>query len=126
MFVFPNFYDMLFLRQDKQLAIRFDGAINSLKPVVNRVKIDTLGGKYPKFAENARMNYKQFSISGLISAEEDFNRKFLDDNDDEFAPTLEAYDEHIGNEYQIRNDTILNAVEDPFTQGQHDTYLHDN
>lgn len=126
MLVFPNFYDMLFLRQDKQLAIRFDGTVSSLKPVVNRVKIDTLGGKYPKFAENARMNYKQFSISGLISAEEDFNRKFLDDNDDEFAPTLEAYDEHIGNEYQVRNDTILNAVEDPFMQGQHDTYLHDN
>jgi hypothetical protein len=117
---------MLFLRQDKQLAIRFDATISSLKPTVNRVKIDTLGGKYPRFAENARMNYKQFSISGLISAEEDFNRKFLDEKSEEFAPSLEAYDKHIGNDYQVRNDTLIGSFDNPLTSGKHDTYLHDN
>lgn len=74
---------MLILRQDKQFAIRFDEQIQSLKPIVNRVKIDTLGNKYPRFAENARMNYKQFQISGIVSAESDFNRKFMSEKDEQ-------------------------------------------
>ena len=52
---------------------------------MNRQKIDTLGGRYPKFVENAQMNYKQFSISGLISAEGDFNRTFLSEFNGEFV-----------------------------------------
>lgn len=126
LFVYPDFYDILLLRQDKQLAIRYDGKISNLKPVVNRTKIDTLGSKYPRFAENARMNYYQFSITGFITAESDFNRKFLDETDDEFAPTLLAYDENIGNEYLVRNDTILSSFDNPALQGSHDTYLHNN
>lgn len=146
--VYPDFYDMLFLRQDKQLAVRFNGAISSLKPVVNRVKIDTLGSKYPKFAENARMNYKQFSISGLISAEEDFNKEFLNYTDEKYADSLEAYSNNIGNEYLIRNDTVQkqeNILNKGFTKADynktddsgkkiheryehtlHSVYLHNN
>lgn len=124
--IYPDFYDMLLLRQDKQLAIRFDQQINSLKPIVNRVKIDTLGNKYPRFVENARMNYKQFQISGYISSEQDFNRKFLNEKDEIYKDTLDAYDYHIGNEWLVRNDTILESTEKPTKNGFHDTYLHDN
>lgn len=125
-YIYPDFYDMLILRQDKQIAIRYDEQIPSLKPIVNRVKIDTLGSKYPRFAENARMNYKQFQINGLITAEADFNRKFMDEKDDEFAPSIEAYDENIGNVWQVRNDTIIESTENPIKDGSHDTYLHQN
>lgn len=74
---FPQFYDAIISRKDTQLAIRYDFRISNFKPVVNRTKIDTLGGRYPKFAENAILNYKQFSISGYISTEGDYNQLFL-------------------------------------------------
>ena len=118
---------MLFLRQDKQLAVRFDGNLSSLKPIVNRTKIDTLGGKYPRFAENAMMNYKQFSLSGMISSEEDYNSQFLNEKtDEELKPGFNAYDDEIGSIDLVRNDTILESVENPSLEGFHDTYPHNN
>lgn len=74
---FPEFYDAFLTRQDKQLPLRYDFKVSSVRPIVNRTKIDTLGGKYPKFAENAVLNYKQFSITGTISAEGDWHQLFL-------------------------------------------------
>lgn len=114
--VYPKFYDMLLMRQDKQIAIRYNGQISSWKPTVNRQKIDTLGGRYPKFVENATMNYKTYAISGLISAEEDFNRKFLNEFDGEYDENnkfnfyyqddIQKYDEEFNTKYIIRNDTV--------------------
>lgn len=75
--VFPEFYDAIFSRDDKQLKIKYNYAISNLKPTVNRAKIDTLGGKYPKFAENAVLNYKSFSVSGSISATNDDAQLFM-------------------------------------------------
>lgn len=74
--VFPQFYDAYIYRDGKQFAIRYNYKIANFKPVVNRTKIDTLGSKYPRFAENAILNYKQFSISGIISAESDVYSEF--------------------------------------------------
>ena len=88
--------------------------------MVNRVKIDTLGSKYPRFAENARMNYKSFQISGIITAEADFNRRFLNETDDEFKDSLEGYNENIGNIWQLRNDTIIESTDNPIVEGEHD------
>lgn len=122
--LYPTFYEMLLERQNRQIAIRYNGQVTAWKPVVNRQKIDTLGGRYPKFVENANMNYKQFSINGLISAEGDFNRKFLnefegkwvnkktaEEPDWEFEMTydgdIQAYNRTFSDEYHymIRNDT---------------------
>lgn len=74
---FPDFYDAIFSKLDQQLKIRYNYKVSSFKPVVNRAKIDTLGGRFPKFAENAILDYKQFSISGTLSAMNDSNQKFL-------------------------------------------------
>lgn len=79
--IYPDFYTAIFSRGEKQIGILYDYEISNYKPVVNRQKIDTIGGKYPKFAENATMNYIQFSITGLISAQEDENHLFLDEQD---------------------------------------------
>lgn len=73
----PEFYDAILSRGDKQYNIKYNYTVSNMKPVVNRAKIDTLGGRYPKFAENAILNYKQFSIKGMISAEADAYQKFL-------------------------------------------------
>lgn len=74
---FPDFYDAIFSRKDRQIAVKFNYKVSSFKPVVNRQKVDTLGGRYPKFTENAILNYHQFSISGTISTQEDENELFL-------------------------------------------------
>ena len=103
--VYPDFQDILILQGDKQLAIRYNGQITSLTPTVNRVKIDTLGGKYPKFAENARMHYKQFQLTGIISAEADYNRKFISDLD--YIDEMNMYNQQMNGKYIIRNDTMI-------------------
>lgn len=105
--IYPDFHDILLSREDKQLAVRYNPQIASLTPVVSRVKIDTLGGRYPKFAENAKVHYKQFQLSGLITAESDFNRTFLNDLD--YNDEMSLYDEKMNGRYQIRNDTIREA-----------------
>lgn len=91
--IMPDFHDAIISRQDQQYAIRYNYTINNYKPVVNRAKIDTLGGKYPRFAENAILDYKQFSISGILSAEADMYQMFLQKNkikeyDYSFAPIV--------------------------------------
>lgn len=108
--IYPDFYDILLSRGDKQLAIRYNEQITSFTPVVNRVKIDTLGSKYPKFAENAKIRYKQFQLTGLLVAEADYNRKFLNDLD--YTDDMAAYDNNIGGKYIIRNDTIKESYWD--------------
>lgn len=103
---FPDFYDAIFSRGDKQIAIRYNYTISSMRPVVNRQKIDTLGGRYPKFAENAAMNYKQFSISGMISTQEDEGEMFLGKEDyfgDEYDNYTIYEEQEYRDEYTIEN-----------------------
>lgn len=73
----PQFYDAILSRMDIQFAIRYDYKISNMKPVVNRAKVDTLGSKYPKFTQNGVLDYKQLSISGMISAQSDSSQRFM-------------------------------------------------
>lgn len=86
-----DFFHMFIVRQDRQLGVKFNYSISSMKPVVSRTKFDTLGGKYPKFTENAVLNYKQFSISGMISAEADEEQLFLNKKE-YFGSYKDSYD----------------------------------
>lgn len=125
--VYPQFYDMLLQRQNRQIAIRYNGQISSWKPVVNRQKIDTLGGRYPKFVENAQLNYKQFSINGLISAEGDFNRTFLNEFDGEFVEHIPTKEVPYG-DYILKNGKYIrteNIKEDTITYDWKYKYLQD-
>jgi len=126
-FIYPMFHDILLSRQDKQLAIRYNGQITSLTPVVNRVKIDTLGGQYPKFAENAKVNYKQFQLNGLLIAEGDYNRQFLNDTDPENWRDMWTYDNNMGGAYMVRNDTYKEDYwdEDSVNPLNYGTYTQD-
>ena len=102
----PEFYDAILSRGTQQLKILYNYTISSFKPVVNRAKIDTLGGRYPKFAENAILNYKQFSISGFISSEADPHEKFLD-KEDYFGDNYQRYQvykQDMGIKDLVRND----------------------
>lgn len=128
--IYPNFHDILLSRNGRQLAIRYNAQISNLSIQKTRVKIDTLGGRYPKFAENAKMKYKQFSLSGLLTAESDFNRTFLNDLDYLSANATESsgelsmdiYDQEMNGQYIIRNDTTVESKSLNNGQG---TYAND-
>ena len=111
----PEFYDAILSRGDKQYNIKYNYTISNMKPVVNRAKIDTLGGRYPKFAENAILNYKQFSIKGMISAEADAYQKFLEKK--------KVYSGNLNNYYSAykENNNIKDLARNDFQEWIKDT-----
>lgn len=64
---FFNFEDILLSNSDLQLRIAFNPTISGLKYVNGESITNTLGGKYPIVRRNGQMNYRQFTIGGLIS-----------------------------------------------------------
>ena len=50
-----------------QLNIKYNTQISSLSKIVQESKIETLGSKYPFIRKNGNMEYKEFSLSGLIT-----------------------------------------------------------
>ena len=111
----PEFYDAILSRGEKQYNIKYNYTVSNMKPVVNRAKIDTLGGRYPKFAENAILNYKQFSIKGMISAEADAYQKFLEKK--------EVYSGNLNNYYSVykENSGIKDLARNDFQKWIKDT-----
>ena len=62
---------------ERQLCIRYNPKVASFKSTLLESKMDTLGGKYPFIFRNGRVEYKEFSISGLISALMDPTQQFF-------------------------------------------------
>lgn len=138
--IYPTFYDIMLSRQGVQLAIRYNGQLTSMKQNIQRAKFDTLGSKYPKFAENAKMNYRQYSLSGLICAEGDFNRTFMSELEEPYRTNMKMYDKIFGESYMLRNDTIADGVQETgagtgympegrssaMKNSTHDVYPHEN
>lgn len=83
----PTFYNAFIGDKDRQLKLLYDYKVGSVRQNVNRTKIDTLGSKYPKFAENAVLKYRQMDISGTLAASVDGAEMFLR-KDDELDKTL--------------------------------------
>jgi hypothetical protein len=105
--ILPQFYEAILSRGDKQLSINYDYKVTSMKPVVSRTKVDTLGGKYPKFTENAVLGYKQFSISGVLTSEADVYQTFLQKSDvykDNMSSFYAAYKNNNSIKDLVRND----------------------
>lgn len=72
--------DDIHLQADgKTLRIKYNPDASGLKFVNSESMVQTLGAKYPIFRTNARLNYRQFTIKGLLSfnAEEEINSDFL-------------------------------------------------
>lgn len=56
---------------DKQLTLKFDSTVSSLKKVLTESITNTLGGQFPYVRRNGDVNYYQFPISGLITCNQD-------------------------------------------------------
>lgn len=67
------FDDIFLTRKDMQIAIRYNAVLDSFKHQLIESKTDTIGAKYPFIRRNADVNYRTFSLSGLITAFMDYD-----------------------------------------------------
>jgi len=74
--IFADFEDMFLYDGERQLKLRFNPQVSSFKTQLAETKTDTIGSKYPFFFRNARVGYKTFPISGLVSMLSDDNQFF--------------------------------------------------
>lgn len=106
--VIPYFEDAFLYDGKRQLRIRFNPKVSSFKPVVQESKKVTLGRKYPYVLRNGVVDYKEFSISGLISYLMDNDEMFMPEAEllsltsDEFAETTDIVDENIAVERKFK------------------------
>lgn len=75
--VYVDFEDMFLLDGERQLKIRFNPKVSSMKDNILETKTNTIGSKYPFITRNGRVSHKEFSLSGLISYTMDDNRAFM-------------------------------------------------
>lgn len=61
------FEDIFLNAEGKQLNVKFNPQISSFKRTVAESKTDTIGSKYPFVKRNGYMDYREFSLSGLIT-----------------------------------------------------------
>lgn len=65
--IIADFEDLFLYDGDRQLRVRFNPKVASFKKDLAETKTETIGSKYPFIFRNGKVNYKEFSISGLIS-----------------------------------------------------------
>ena len=68
--------NMYLVRNYRQLNIQLNPQVSSYQRVVSDTVTTTLGSKYPFINRNGNSNYRQFTISGLISSHMDDNSIF--------------------------------------------------
>lgn len=71
---------MFLCRENMQVKIMLNPAVNSFKRAVSEAKTDTIGSKYPYIRRNGAISYRQFSITGLINSLWDEDGIFLNKN----------------------------------------------
>lgn len=85
--VYADFEDLFLYDGKRQLKVRFNPKVSSLKNNVVENKVDTIGSKYPFITRNGHVNYKELSIAGLISYQMDDMETFYPLEDLGFVPS---------------------------------------
>ena len=101
-----KFEHMFLFDGERQLKICFNPKVSSFKTVLQETKKTTLGAKYPFFFSNSIVEYKEFSISGLISYVMDENEYFASKKMDllkyDELDSFDITDENIAHERRFR------------------------
>lgn len=74
--IYADFEDIFLYDGTRQLKLRFNPQVTSFKTQLAEARSETIGSKYPFFFRNARIGYKSFPITGLISMLSDDNELF--------------------------------------------------
>lgn len=72
-----DFEDSFLLDTERQLNIKYNTKISNFKNNILEQKMETIGSQYPFFFRNGQVNYKEFSISGLLSYLMDEDETFI-------------------------------------------------
>lgn len=97
-------FDDLFLGDaDRQLKVKFNPQVSSIKTTLLESKTDTIGGKYPFFFRNNQVRYKEIPISGLISYHMDENEMFMKQD---FEPSINLTHENFYNERKFKEEVL--------------------
>ncbi len=90
-----EFEDMFLYENGTQFKVKFNSSVSNYKRVVLESKVNTIGSAYPFITRNAKTNYKEFTISGLIHSITDTNNLFTNKNDLFYGEDIVAlYDEY--------------------------------
>jgi len=108
------FSDIFLNSGNKQLRIKYNPSIDSFKSNIVESKTDTIGSRYPFFNRNSMVNYKSFSIGGLITFLSDIETslileeeegKLIDLNDENlFISKNNLFGEEVNKLYEEYND----------------------
>ena len=113
------FDDMFLCANQKQLRIKYDPKITSYKKNISESKTDTIGSQYPFIKRNGAMEYRQFSISGMITLHNDL----FTVGGDRVADSLDKEDnEHIKNSF-IKSEDLYGTSE---IAAMYDSYNSEN
>lgn len=93
---FCDFEDMFLYDGEKLLKIKYNPRVSSFKTVLSESKINTIGNKFPFIFKNGNIEYKEFSIAGLISYLMDDEELFLKQNRKNNSTNLDSI--NIANE----------------------------
>ncbi len=91
--VMAVFDDMFLTRDGMQIKLKYNPTISSFKKTLLESKTDTLGSKYPIIRRNGNVGYRQFPISGLITAFCDEEGIFLN-RENIYGDTIIYYDNY--------------------------------
>lgn len=75
--IVADFEDLFLYDGKRQLKVKFNPKVSTFKPNVIESKTNTLGSKHPFIVRNGNVDYKEFTISGLISYQMDDMELFL-------------------------------------------------
>lgn len=107
--VTPYFEHLFLFDGTRQLKVSFNPKVSSFKPVLQESLKTTLGNKYPFILRNGAVNYKELSLSGLISYLTDNDELFMqrsDFADDNFRDTTDLTDENIAAELRFKTKVL--------------------
>lgn len=98
-------FEHAYLTKDKkQLNIKFDPNVSSMKHMVTDTKIDTIGSRFPYIIRTGAVDYRTFPIGGLISFHMDEDQIFTNKNEI-YGESVELYkDFNIENDISEYND----------------------
>ena len=79
--IFAKFEHIYLFDGQRQLKIKYNPKINSMKVIKQESKTETIGSKYPYFFRNGKVSYKELPVGGLISYLSDEQELFLTDEE---------------------------------------------
>ena len=111
-FVQVNFEHLFLYDGEKQLKIKYNPKVSGYKKIRMETKVDTIGSKYPFIFRNDIINYKQFSIEGLISYHSDEENLFIKEEELFFYEDKKYYT-YNNNAVQLNTPENKNGIHYP-------------